>query len=174
MSIFDQEEIDDNQDFLKLLTGPGGKFDRTKYKSDDEMYQAIAKGKVYGDRTLDQRNKDFDDLREDFTKANANATAAEKYEELKKLLEQRREAPDDTHVGSAESALDESKLDSLLEAKLAKRDLDKKEKANMDEVETRLKERFGDNAGRVLRDKMNTLGMTAEDLKFLAKRSPEA
>lgn len=173
MSIFDQEV--DDKDYFAELTGPGGKFDRTKYKSDMEMHQAIAKGKVYGDRTIEQRNKEFDELREDFVKANANATAAVKYEELKALLEKRSNTNDtDTQVRQVETTLDPTKIEEILETKLAQRELKKKEDDNMATVETRLRERFGDNAGSIMRDKMNTLGMTADDLKFLAKRSPEA
>lgn len=173
MSLFDQEDFDENQDFLKLLTQPGGKFDRTKYNSDEEMYRAIAKGKVYGDRTLDHKNKEFDELREDFLKANANATAATKYDELKALLEAR---PDSniTPVSNTEQLLDPVKIEQLLDQKLTQRELKAKEEANMTVVETRLRERFGENAKSVMRDKMNTLGMTVDDLKFLAKRSPEA
>lgn len=174
MSLFDQEDID-NKDYLAELTGPGGKFDRTKYASEAEMYQAIAKGKVYGDRTIEQRNKDFDDLREDFVKAQANATSATKFEELKALLEKRVDTGDiTTQMRPVETQLDPVKIEELLDQKLTQREMKAKEDANMNAVETRLRERFGDNAKSIMRDKMNTLGMTAEDLKFLAKRSPEA
>lgn len=173
MSIFDQEE-DDKKDYLAELTGPGGKFDRTKYASEVEMYQAIAKGKVYGDRTIEQRNKDFDDLREDFVKAQANATAATKYEELKALLEKRGNPDVDITPSLQPTAFDPSKIEELLEQKLTQREMKKREDDNMAVVETRLREYFGEDAKTVLRDKMNTLGMTADDLKFLAKRSPEA
>lgn len=175
MSIFDQEDtFDENQDFLEVLTRPGGKFDRTKYASEKEMYQAIAKGKVFGDRTLDQRNKDFDDLREDFLKSNTNATASAKFDELKALLEARQLEPTITPVVNSEQSLDSTKIEELLEAKLAAREAKKKEADNMAVVESRLTEQFGERAKAVLRDKMNALSLTAEDLKLLAKRSPEA
>lgn len=175
MSLFDQEDtFDENKDYLAELTGPGGKFDRSKYTSEADMYKAIAKGKVFADRTLDHKLKEFDELREDFVKANANATAAVKYEELKALLEKRGETVDTTPVNSGETSLDRNQLKSILAEELSALKQQEKETSNMDKVETRLKEQFGDNAGRVLKDKMNTLGLTAEDLKFLAKRSPEA
>lgn len=174
MSIFDQEDFDENQDFLKVLTQPGGKFDRTKYGSDEEMYQAIAKGKVFGDRTLDHKLREFDELREDLIKANANATATTKFDELKALLEARQPDTSITPFGNQEPLLDPAKIGELLDQKLTQRELKAKEDANMATVETRLRARFGENAKSVMRDKMNTLGMTAEDLKFLAKRSPQA
>lgn len=175
MSIFDQEDsFDENKDYLAELTGPGGKFDRTKYASEADMYKAIAKGKVYADSTLEKKLKDFDELREEFVKAQANATAATKYDELKALLEQRQSSRTDNTQSDSGTQLDQSQLDELLELKLAKREAALSEKTNMDEVEKRLKERFGERSGSILRDKMKTLGMTIEDVKFLARRSPDA
>lgn len=175
-SLFDQE--DDNKDYLAELTGPGGKFDRTKYTSELEMYQAMAKGKYHGDKTLEHKNREFDELRETFLDTQAQATAAAKFEELVTKLENRTNNSNTTNnpdVGNVEQpSFDPSKIDELLEAKLTKRDADRQEKANLSMVDTRLRERFGDNAGTVLKEKMNTLGLSNEDLKFLAKKSPEA
>jgi hypothetical protein len=173
MSLFDQEEFDENKDYLTELTGPGGKFDRTKYASEQDMYKAIAKGKVFADKTLDHKLQEFDELREDFIKANANANASTKYDELKALLEKRSETDDTTKVAPVERALDPVQIDALLDTKLAQLELRKKEETNLNTVETRLRERYGENANAVLRNKMNSLGMSVDDLKFLARRSPE-
>lgn len=178
MSLFDQEDkdtFDENKDYLAELTGPGGKFDVAKFGGDREAaIKAMAKGKAFADRTVAQRNKDFDDLREDFLKANANATAATKYDELKALLEARQSETIITPVVNSEQSLDPAKIDELLEAKLAAREAKKREADNMAMVESRLTEQFGERAKAVLRDKMNALSLTADDLKLLAKRSPEA
>lgn len=178
MAIFDQEDDDQNLDYLAELTKPGGKFDRTKYASDLEMHQAIAKGKWEGDKTISFKNKEFDELRETFLDVQAQATAAEKWKELVTQYENRTNTNTNTtntpDVGNVAPQFDPSKLDEFFEAKLSARDAKLAEKANMDKVDQRLRERFGDNANAIVKDKMNILGLTTEDIKFLAKKSPEA
>lgn len=172
--LFDQED-QDNTDYLAELTKPGGKFDRTKYTTDQEMYQAIAKGKFHGDKTLDNKLQEFDQLREEYMSTQAKVNAQAKYDELLAKLEAtvNRDATN-TQVGNVEQPFDPNKLDELLEQKLTKREQDRAEKANLDKVNQRLTERFGENAKTVLRDKMNALNLSNDDIKLLAKKSPDA
>lgn len=173
MSLFDQE--DDNKDYLAELTGPGGKFDRSKYASDLECYQAVAKGKFFGDRALEHKNQEFDELREDALKWRADSTTKAKLEDYFTTKEKSTEDNSDNTQKSANvEPLDPAKLDEVIEARLAAREAKKTAETNMAEVERRLVERFGENAGRILKDKMKTLGFSDEDIKFLAKKSPEA
>lgn len=173
-SLFDQDQIDNN-DYLSELTGPGGKFDKTKYASEVEMYKAIAKGKVYGDRAIDFKNKEFDELREEYLKVRADNIAKDKWEELLKTKGQQLppQEPDYTPPGQPPSIKPED-LEPLLKKGLAEMRAQEKEAENMAKVETRLRERFGENARTILRDKMNTLNLSDEDVKSLARRSPEA
>lgn len=176
MSLFDQED-DDNKDYLAELTGPGAKFDRTKYSSDMDMYKAIAKGKVFGDRAIEHKNNEFDELREDAMKWRNDSTAKAKFEEF--FATHAKTSEDDNSgrtqtPANVEPPLDPAKLDEMLEAKLTAREAKKKAEDNMAEVENRLLERYGDNARSILRDKMKTLGFSEEDLKFLAQKSPQA
>lgn len=173
MSLFDPEE-DENKDYLAELTGPGGKFDRTKYASEVDMYKALAKGKVFGDRAIEHKNKEFDELREDFLKERAGNIAQAKFEELKLSLEKNNDSAINPNAGSVEKPIEPTNIEDIVAKKLAELEAKKQEKANLDIVETRLRERFGQNSKSILKDKMNTLGITEEDIKFLAKRSPEA
>lgn len=173
MSLFDPEE-DENKDYLAELTGPGGKFDRTKYASEVDMYKALAKGKVFGDRAIEHKNKEFDELREDFLKERAGNIAQAKFEELKLSLEKNNDSAINPNAGSVEKPIEPTNIEDIVAKKLAELEARKQEKMNLDIVETRLRERFGQNSKSILKDKMNTLGITEEDIKFLAKRSPEA
>jgi len=126
------------------------------------------------------KNREFDQLREDYLKAKANADAQAKFEDLLTRLES-KSGNDNNNSGSTQNngnveqpVLDEAKLDTLIEQRVLDIENRKREKANLDAVENKLRERFGDNAQAILRDKMNTLGITNEDIKFLAKKSPEA
>lgn len=174
MSVFDQEDQDTNKDFLAELTGPGGKFDKTKYASELEMYQAIAKSNVHGDRTIKQRNTEFDELRTAFLEKSAEANTAAKLDELMKKFEN-RDTTINPNVGDVTPpVIDEAKIEATVEAKLQEIEAKRSEKINLDKVDQRLREVYGDNAGSILRDKMSTLGISSEDLKFLARKSPEA
>lgn len=177
MSVFDQEDnFDENKDYLSELIGPGGKFDVAKYNGDEKAaIKAMAKGKAFADRTLDHKNKEFDELREDFMKVSAESKAQAKLDELLTRMENKgtdQGVQPDTHV--EQPKFDPETLDKLLETKLQEIELKKQEKSNLDKVDQRLREQFGDNASSVLSERMNSLGISNEDLKYLAKRSPDA
>lgn len=176
-SLFDQ---DGNQeiDYLSELTKPGAKFDRTKYADEAEMYKAIAKGKYHGDRALDFKNQEFDELREDFIKVRSQNVTQEKLGDLVNKFENRQNVQPNTDGNNVQPAIDPSKLGELVATETQKAiqayEAQKTEAQNLAVVDTRLRERFGDSAKDVLRDKMQALNLTTEDLKYLAKKSPEA
>lgn len=177
-SLFDQ---DGNQeiDYLLELTKPGAKFDRTKYADEAEMYKAIAKGKYHGDRALDFKNQEFDELREDFIKVRSQNVTQEKLGDIvnkyENLSQNRQSITSDNNV---QPVIDPSKLGELVASETQKAiqayEAQKTEAQNLAVVDTRLRERFGDSAKDVLRDKMQALNLTHEDLKYLAKKSPDA
>lgn len=167
-SLFDQE---DEIDYLQELTKPGGKYDRTKYSDDSELLKALAKGKYHGDKTLDLKLTQFDELREELDKREDLAKTQAKLDELLTKIEKSQSGDNNQ---STPEPMDLNQLDAAIETKFQAIETRKKEAANMEEVENRLRARFGDNAASILKDKMNTLSLTRDDLKFLAKRSPEA
>lgn len=169
-SLLDQEET---QDYIAELTGPGAKYDRSKYATEAEMWQAIAKGKVLADKTVKMQNERFDELREDFILERRENTAKDSFEELRKtLLEPKLEkAPVITTQKQEEkSSLSIEDVKNLLALEKQK----EREEANLQQAETLLKQRFGEDAKRVFREKMNTLGLSDEDVKYLARKSPSA
>lgn len=172
MSLFDQE--DDNKDYLAELTGPGGKFDKTKYASEADMYKAMAKSTVHADRTISQRNTEMDDLREEFLKVREENVAKAKWEDILA----KRQIPDDTIAPTPANVdrpvIDDKKMEEIAERKYVEIQAKAREQANLDIVESRLRERFGENANRILKDKMKSLNISDEDVKFLARKSPEA
>jgi hypothetical protein len=167
MSLFDQtddDKLDDTKSYLEQLVGEGKKF---------KTIEDLAKGKIEADRFIEHKNKEFDEIREDLLKVRAENIAKDKLEELLA----KRNLPTDTTVtdtAPVEKSLRPEDLDGLLEQKLSQREMQKIEKANLDKVEKRLEEQFGHNASKVLKDKLTSLNMSYEDLKFLAKRSPDA
>lgn len=181
-SLFDK---DDDKDYLAELTGPGGKFDKTKYASEVEMYQAIAKGKVHGDRLLDLKLQQFDELKEDHTKTlddykkiRDENVAKASFEEYLTRMTQKKEEPVNQPLTGNEQPIDLKRIEELATSRAiaAVMELENKktEAQALQSIENRLKERYGDNAKTVLRDKMNTLNLSEDDIKLLAKKSPEA
>jgi hypothetical protein len=176
MALFDQED-DDNKDFLAELTGPGGKFDKSKYASETEMYQAIAKGKVYSDRTIEHKNKEFDELREAALKWRADSVAKARFDEYVKTHNNGQSNTDTTHTPVDEvkqPQLDPVKIKEFVRTEFQQMKDIEREEANLNRVESQLRERFGENSKQVLKEKMNTLNLSQDDLKYLAKKSPEA
>jgi len=179
-SLFD-DQIEDKIDYLTELTKPGAKFDKTKYGNELEMYQAIAKGKYHADKAYDAKIEQFDQLREDFIRVKDTSTTKAELEALETRLAQRLKQNDgivntDTNIQN-QPTFDLKQIEDIATAKaiaaLEARETKKAEETNLAVVESRLRERFGTNAKDILRDKMNSLGLTAEDLKLLAKKSPE-
>lgn len=171
-SIFDQE---DNRDFLAELTGPNSKYDRTKYASEAEMYKAIAKGKILGDEYIEHKNKEFDELRQDYLKVREeNVTKAKLEDYLAKLENVKTTDMTNTPSNEVKPEIDEAKLDAILNSKIQEIEARKKEAENLSSVEQTLRQRYGENASKILKEKMSTLNLTNEDLKFLAKKSPDA
>lgn len=178
-SLFDKDN-DDNKDYLAELTGPGGKYDKTKYTSEAEMFQAIAKGKVHGDRLLDLKLQQFDELKEDYMKIRDENVAKASFDDYLTRMTTKKEEP----LPNLESGnnnqpqFDYKKIEDLATAKAqaAVMELEQRrlEKQALDDIENRLRTRHGDNARAVLRDKMNALNLSEEDIKVLAKKSPEA
>jgi len=144
-SIFDQN---DETDYLKELTQPGGKFDRSKYSSEDEMYKAIAKGKVHADKTLEGKLQEFDQLREDALRWRNESTSQAKLDDLLTEMKMRKNNDvTDTNVVKPEN-IDLNKIeDNAVQKAMAafkQAQQDEQDRQNLAVVESRLRERFGD------------------------------
>lgn len=173
--IFDQE---DNTDHLASLTGPGGKFDRTRYASDAEMYQAIAKSKVEADKFIDGKNAQFDQLREDYLKTREELLAKANLEDYATRMNQNNSTTTNTQVDTKPETVDYAKIKELAanEARAAFQQIkaEEKQENNFAVVENKLKEIYGEKAGQVLHERMKSLNLTKEDVKFLATKSSQA
>lgn len=170
----DQVQIDENKDYLAELTGPGGKFDRTKYQSDADMYKAIAKGKAHSDLYVDHLKARHDELRTDWSKMREEYNAGPK---LKELIDQLA-AKQHTNVEPPERnddkpVFDPTQIESLVEAKLSQAEQKRKEEANYKMVESKLKESLGVNYQQVLKQQVDQLGLDKDFINDLARKHPQ-
>lgn len=160
---------------FELLTGPGGKYDKTKYKDEAEMYKAMAYGKFEADRTLEIRNRTEDQLREDYKKLreehNAGPNLRELVDEIKALKAQ--QTPEYTPAGNEQSVLDEAKAADLFKSMYQQSKAEEKAAANVALVESKLQEVYGSDYSKTLKQKVSQLGLTEDFVNNLAKTHPQ-
>lgn len=160
---------------FELLTGPGGKYDRTKYKDEAEMYKAMAFGKFEADRTLEIRNRTEDQLREDYKKLrdehNAGPNLRELVDEIKALKAQ--QTPEYTPAGNEQSVLDEAKAADLFKSMYQQSKAEEKAAENVRLVESKLQEAYGSDYSKTLKQKVSQLGLSEDFVNNLAKTHPQ-
>jgi len=180
MTLFKETPPNDDQvtpdKALETLTGPGGKYDRTKYESEADMYKAMAFGKYEADRTLEIRNRTEDQLREDYKKLREEYNAGPK---LKEVLDQiaalkQQQTPDHTPTGNEQqSVLDETKAVGLFKDLYQQTKAAEKAAENVRLVESKLQEAYGADYSRALKQKVSQLGLTEDFVNNLAATHPQ-
>lgn len=142
----------------------------------DKPIEELLKAKVESDLYIKTLEKQKDELRTDYLKQRDELLAKAKFEEL---LDRFEKAPDklassDTHANEESPKYDPKEVESMILRKMQETDLLKEQTRNFNEVQNKLKERFGDNYRAVLKEQQDTLGLSLEDTNALAMKSPEA
>jgi hypothetical protein len=126
-------------------------------------------------KTLERQK---DDLRKDYLSQRDELLAKAKFEEyfdrMKSTLPQDLQValPPAKEVESLK--IDPSEVKNIFKQEYQQVKLAEKETENFAKVESKLKERYGNNVAAVLREQQNTLGLSDDEINNLAKRSPEA
>lgn len=153
--------------YRELLVGEGKKF-----KDEEDL----AKGKYYADAAISVKDKQLDEMRELVLKQREQINAQESLEELLDQLKQ-RELANSTNTPAKEvqtKPMNTVDDDSLFYSKLEKYEALKAGKKNLDTVDNKLKEVYGDKASDFLKAKMKELELSQEDINDLARKSPTA
>lgn len=182
-SIFDntttaQPQVDD---YISELTKPGAKFDRTKYASDQEMYQAIARGKYEADLTISLKNREFDHMTNQHKQLRDEYNAGPKLQEvLDKIIAAQSTSSSSTNTfandrneSAQTQAFDPSQLDTLLSEKLQKIEAAKKAQENTKIVKDKLQAQFGEGFSNMLSAQTQKLGLTKEMVDELVQTAPD-
>lgn len=173
--LFDQNNQE--VDFLAELTKPGGQFDKTKYASDQDLLKALAKKAIHGDRAITLKNTEMDEMRQDYLRLREENVAKAKLDEYATRLEQLAQRPVDDKTRTQSETQPNLSMDDIktfFSTELAQREAKKREDDNMAIAEKRVRERLGDNASAAIAERMKSLNLSQEDVKFLARKSPEA
>lgn len=168
-------DTDSAKDPLDILTGPGGKYDRSKYADEAEMYKAIARGKVEADGYIDHFKQRHDELRQDYENLRSQHNAGPKLQELLESFQNqnRQNTDSNNHSDSGTPELDLTKIEELVASRLTAHEQKKLEDDNARKVELKLIEHFGPNYQSVLKSQVESMGLDKDFVNGLARKHPE-
>lgn len=150
--------------------------DELTKKWKDKPLEELLKAKVESDLYVKTLERQKDELREDFMKAQEEIQKGKSMESLIDQLNRRQDPPAIPPQKPEEktNALDVNEIEKLFEQKFEQKRISDIENRNFTDVQNKLKERFGSNASSVLQEQASNLGLSKEDVNSLAKKSPEA
>jgi hypothetical protein len=163
------------KDYLAAMTAPGAKFDKTKYKTDAELLQAMAKSGWHADNTISTKNKAFDDLSADYIRLKEEVDKGPKVQELFDQMTQRLNSQNQVIQQEVNQvpAFDPKQVETMISNSLQAHELNKIQKSNQDLVRAKLQERYGSDYAGVVKQQIEDLGVSEDLFKSLAKNNPK-
>src|SRR5258705_5360239 len=160
-------QFDPTKDYLADLVGPDKKF---------KTVNDLARGKAEADTTIELFKKRQDELRDDYLKLREEANQQAKLQDLIDRLEHPQNTPQFTPpvMEPKQPTLDPTQLSSLVSREIVSYETNKKRTENYNTVQSKMQDMFGVNYPQELARRMNTLGLTADQLNETAKTSPTA
>lgn len=160
----DQPAIDPEKNYLEELVGDGKKF-----KSPEEL----ARGKYQSDLYIKELERQKDELRSDFLAASADAKSKANLEELVTRLT-KNQGDNQPPVDNVQKPSVELKdIESLVSNKLQEYQTTTKQLENFNFVKDKLTERYGSNYNSALKQQMDELDLTVDELENLARTKPK-
>lgn len=164
----DLNTIDPNKDYLQDLVGDGKKF---------KTPQDLARGKAEADAFIETLKRQQDELRADYVRVREENVAKAKLEELIDRLQSGQQKDNGKQPDAKEletKPFDPKELEGLIPREIEKYETQKKQSENFRIVQDKLTETFGANYQTVLNQRIKELGLTADDINALARKSPNA
>ena len=128
--------------------------------------ESLAKSKLESDQFIEQLKAENAELRKELTKRPTS-------EDVLNIIKEQTK-PSDTSRENTTPVLDEDTLGKLVDSRLSTYESNKKVRENILKADKAMKDTYGEKAREVLVSTANKLGMTLEDLKNTASKSPEA
>lgn len=166
LDLSETQTADPNKSYYEQLVGEGLKF------KDNE---ALARGKWESDLYVKHLEKRLDEAREDYMNLREEYNAGPKLRELIDQLSTTQPPQSRITQSNEENKpveFDLSQVESLVAKKVQEIESSKKQSENFRTVQNKLKERFGDNYSAVLKQQVESLGLTPEFADSLAKQHP--
>lgn len=161
--------------YLEALTAPGGKFDKTKYATEAEMFEAIAKGKWHADSALSVKERAFDELSADYVQAREKLDSQATLQELLDQMSLNQQTPQHTQQRDEvrQPAMDPNQFRSLISEEVQSITKAQKESENLNAARAKLTERYGSNYGTEITKQLEDLGMSNAEFEQMAKSNPK-
>jgi hypothetical protein len=160
--------IDLNKNYLEDLVGEGKKF---KTAAD------LARGKYEADTFIETLKRQQDELRADYLRLRDEAEARAKLEDLITKFENGQKNTDPNNPPEQRvntPVYKPEEVESLVSKKILENEASKKEQENFQSVQNRMKEVLGDDYQRIVRNRINELGVTEEYVNEQARKYPKA
>lgn len=158
-------QVDPDKNYLTELVGEGKKF-----KSPEDL----ARGKYEADEFIRMKNAEYDKLREDYLKLHEQFKAKASMEELvDRLSNVQPQNRDNTTDADNKPAYDPREVESLIASKYQEFETQKTAQQNFKLVQDKLQERYGDNYPSVIKQQIESLGLTREFVDDLARKHPQ-
>ena len=142
----------------------------------DKPAEEVLKAKIEADLHIKALEREKAELREMYSSTREELLAKAKFEELIDRMNKPTETPvAHTPANEVKSpSFNQEEIEKLVLSKIQETESKKVQQTNFSKVQSKLAERFGDNSSNVLKEQMNALGLTPEDVNTLAMKSPEA
>lgn len=171
------DQFDPNKDYLSILTGPGGKYDKAKYGGDEAAaLKAMARGKAEADTLIDVMKVRNDEMRNDYLALREQHQASAQLKDLIDQFEKSRGnasefTPKDDN---SQPAIKPEDIDRIVEDRLTKHQKTLKENENFNAIQGKLKEQLGEDYQAIYKQRLDNLGLTREFADDLARQHPTA
>jgi hypothetical protein len=170
----DNQPLDPNKDYLQELVGEGKKF---------KSPQELARGKAESDEYIKILERRSDELRNDYLRLRDESTSRARLEELIDQLQKQSTQPvtsnnqpsvNEPPLGKPDpnNSRERAEIESLVSSKILEHEATKKQQENFELVRNKLKERYGSNYQNLLKEQLNTLGLSEDFANDLARRHP--
>lgn len=142
-----------------------------KAKTPEEVLQA----KIDSDLYIKTLERQKDELRADYIKSQEEIQKGRTLNDLIDQLNAKAPAliPEKQEERKAPQP-DLADIEKLIESKYEQKRISEIEARNFNEVQNKLRERFGQNSGSIVAEQASTLGLSKDEINSLAKKSPEA
>ena len=157
-------QIDPDKDYYTELVGEGRKFKDEK---------ALARAKAESDEFIKMKNKQFDQLSQDYLRLKADYDATAKLEEMLDKVrssENREELPPNAN----KPGMDTSELKQFFKSELSSYEREKRSEENVKKARELARETLGSNWQSTLKNKMDDLELSEDETMAMMARSPKA
>lgn len=163
----DPPRVDPDKNYFQELVGEGRKF---------KTPEDLAKGKFEADQYIKILERTRDEMREDYLKLREDYQSRAKLEELiDQMKTQPPSSSDTTHTANDDKkpVFDPKEIESLVSSKIQEHESTRKQTENYNFIKSKLQEHYGAGYKEVLKQQIEDLDITENELNDMARQKPK-